>query len=52
MHNQTPSLAEQPNPVPLHPLDQEELELTGDLVNLPLLVNPAILDRLRSPPCS
>ncbi|MCK4960683.1 MAG: protein rep, partial [Planctomycetes bacterium] len=52
MHNQSPDLAPLPNPVQLHPLDQEELELTGSLVNLPLLVNPAVLDRLRGPPPS
>lgn len=52
MHNQSSNQAPQPNPVPLHPLDQEELELTGSLVHLPLLVNPQVLDRLRAPPCS
>ena len=36
-----------PNPVELHPLDQEILELTHELPNLPLLVNPEILAKLR-----
>ena len=29
-----------PNPVELHPIEQEILKLTGDLPNLPLLLNP------------
>jgi len=51
MHNQPSDLQDPPHPVNLHPLDQETLELTGQLPNLPLLVNPEILDRLRRPPC-
>ncbi len=41
-----------PNPVELHPLDHEVLQLTGDLPNLPLLVNPEILAKLREAPSS
>ena len=41
-----------PNPVTLHPLDQEVLELTHDLPRLPLLVNPELLARLREAPSS
>jgi len=41
-----------PNPVNLHPIDQQTLELTGDLPDLPLLVNPEILQRLRAAPSS
>ncbi len=63
MHNQPPDDSaavdlsitfhpENPNPVHLHPLDQEILELTHDLPHLPLLVNPQILTKLRGPPCS
>lgn len=40
------------DPVKLHPIDQHILKLTGELPNLPLLVNPAVLDRLRDPPLS
>lgn len=40
------------NPVTLHPLDQEILELSGSLPNLPLLVNPAVLKRLAAKPSS
>ena len=36
----------------LTPIDQHVLETTGDLPGLPLLVNPALLDRLRRPPPS
>ncbi len=36
-----------PNPIELHPLDQEILELTHDLPQLPLLVNPDVLAALR-----
>lgn len=36
----------------LHAIDQHVLEQTGDLPGLPLLVNPKILDRLRSRPPS
>ncbi len=36
-----------PNPIQLHPLDQEILELTHDLPHLPLLVNPKVLAELR-----
>lgn len=50
MHNQSPMLQDPHNPVNLHPLDQQELQLTGSLVNLPLLVNPAVLEKLRSLP--
>ncbi len=39
------------NPVELHPLDQEVLELSGSLPDLPLFVNPQLLDRLSHPPC-
>lgn len=39
------------NPVELHPIDQETLELTGELPALPLLVNPELLAKLRDPPC-
>ncbi len=60
MHNHTVSsmLADTPlppdpppagHPVELHPIDQEVLELTGDLPNLSLLLNPAILAKLRVP---
>lgn len=52
MHNQNTVLQDPQNPVPLHPLDQETLQLTGELPNLPLLVNPEILARLRAPPLS
>ncbi len=41
-----------PHPVDLHPLDQEVLELTHDLPRLPLLVNPAVLAKLREAPSS
>jgi len=41
-----------PNPVQLHPIDQQVLELSGSLPGLPLLVNPEVLDRLRRPPSS
>ena len=51
MHNQPNELQDPPHPVNLHPLDQETLELTGQLPDLPLLVNPEILARLRAPPC-
>jgi len=47
MHNQSLDLEDPQHPVTLHPLDQEVLELTHDLPELPLLVNPAILERLR-----
>ncbi len=36
------------NPVQLDPIDQHILDLTGDLPHLPLLINPAVLDRLKS----
>ncbi len=36
------------HPVELAPIDQHILQLTGDLPNLPLLINPALLDSLRS----
>lgn len=52
MHNQTAHQIPQRNPVNLHPLDQEVLELTGSLPNLPLLVNPEILKQLRTRPSS
>lgn len=39
------------DPVELTPIDKEVLETTGELPGLPLLVNPALLDRLRNPPC-
>lgn len=39
------------NPVELHPIDQETLELTGELAALPLLINPDLLAKLRDPPC-
>ena len=47
MHNHPPSLEQTPHPLPLHPLDQEILELTHDLPHLPLLVNPDVLAKLR-----
>ena len=40
------------NPIELHPIDQHLLELTHELPNLPLLVNPDLLERLRGAPCS
>ena len=40
------------HPLNLHPVDQQVLELTGDLPNRPLMVNPEILSRLRAPPSS
>lgn len=52
MHNQLPDLEDPQNPVSLHPIDQETLELCGELPSLPLLVNPAILAKLRQPPPS
>lgn len=63
MHNQTPDklvdygdpmilLGPAKNPVDLHPFDQERLELQGELPDLPLLVNPAILANLRKAPSS
>jgi len=63
MHNQPPHNSaavdlsitfhpEIPNPVDLHPLDQEILELTHDLPHLPLLVNPEVLAKLRGPSSS
>lgn len=63
MHNQPPPFPVkdayyphgpglQPNPVKLHPLDQQTLELTGELPDLPLLVNPEILRSLREAPSS
>ncbi len=36
----------------LHPVDQEILESTGGLPDLPLLVNPQLLEDLRRPPPS
>ena len=52
MHNQTMLERPQDNPVDLHPIDQQVLELTGELPDLPLLVNPAVLEKLRRPPSS
>lgn len=52
MYNHTALQDPQPNPVELHPLDQEILDLTGDLPNLPLLVNPQVLEKLRTRPSS
>lgn len=52
MHNQLPDLAESQTPLKLHPIDQHVLEQIGDLPGLPLLVNPAVLERLRRPPPS
>lgn len=40
------------NPVQLTPIDQAVLEVTGALPGLPLLVNPELLARLRTPPPS
>ncbi len=37
------------NPLELHPIDQQVLELTGALADLPLLVNPMLLAQLRAP---
>ncbi|KKL95119.1 hypothetical protein LCGC14_1857790 [marine sediment metagenome] len=52
MHNQTNLQQDPEHPIELHPLDHEVLELTGELPNLPLLVNPQILAKLRDPPSS
>lgn len=52
MYNQPDQDHDHHNPVELHPLDQEVLELTGSLPHLPLLLNPAIADRLSRPPPS
>jgi len=52
MHNQTQVPDPKTHPVKLHPIDQQVLELTGDLPQLPLLVNPKILERLRASPLS
>lgn len=38
--------------VELHPIDREILRTTGDLPGLPLLLNPQVLEELRSPPPS
>ena len=52
MHNQ-PVLQDSQSPdFSLNPIDQHILETTGDLPNLPLLVNPQLLKKLRSPPPS
>lgn len=40
------------DPVKLHPIDRQVLELTGDLPNLPLLINPDLRRRLAAPPSS
>lgn len=40
------------HPIELHPIDQEILELTGALPDLPLLVNPEVLAKLAKPPPS
>jgi len=40
------------NPVELTPIDQQILELTGDLPHLPLLLNPEVRRRLAEPPLS
>lgn len=52
MYNQPQGPDPQPNPVELHPIDQEVLELTGSLPHLPLFLNPAISEKLREPPPS
>lgn len=52
MHNQTTLRDPDGNPASLHPIDQEVLELTGELPKLPLLVNPDVLRRLRDAPSS
>lgn len=44
--------SQESNPVELAPIDQQVLELTGDLANLPLLINPATRERLRAKPLS
>lgn len=41
-----------PNPVELHPIDQERLQLQGKLPDLPLLVHPQLLADLAKPPSS
>lgn len=40
------------NPIELHPVDRERLELQGNLPDLALLINPVILEQLRKPPSS
>lgn len=52
MYNQPPGPDPAGNPVQLHPIDQEVLELSGGLPNLPLLLNPAIAEKLSRPPPS
>ncbi|GAH22031.1 unnamed protein product, partial [marine sediment metagenome] len=52
MTNQIAAHKPGPNPVDLHPLDQEQLELTGSLPAIPLLVSPQILADLAKPPLS
>ncbi len=52
MHNHSSTHDLHIHPIDLHPLDQHVLETVGDLPGLPLLVNPALLDRLRKPPPS
>ncbi len=46
------SANQETNPVELAPVDQQVLELTGDLPNLPLLLNPEIRKRLAARPSS
>lgn len=36
----------------LHPIDREAFDLTGDLPDLPLIINPRVAERLRRPPLS
>ena len=47
-----PDIAPRGDPVKLHPVDQQTLELTGELPDLPLLVSPEILRSLRGAPSS
>ncbi len=49
MHNQPAAISDLSHPVELTPIDQHILQLTHDLPDLPLLVNPAVLARLRAP---
>ena len=52
MHNQPADQDPDSHPIDLHPLDQHILELTHDLPNLPLLINPSVMDKLRKGPSS
>ena len=52
MMNQSSTMHSTDNPIDLHPIDQELLEIAGELPALPLFVNPATLERLRTRPSS